>query len=71
MDKTQIEALAQQIQQQCPMHNVLVMQTQDGNQEPNGWCVAVSKDRDFHRSLYIGSKGEWEQALLAWDVLRD
>ena len=66
MTKEQAAALALEIQCQCPLHQVLMVE----DTRHARWIISVCKP-GAERMLIIESRYEWDQALLAWDVLRD
>ncbi len=71
MTKEQAEALAEQIRQQLPLHSVTVIDKIDKRNAPHNWFLAIARNLEDKEALLISSEFEWEQALLAWNILRD
>ncbi len=65
------QELAAQIRTQLPLHHVLVMHSADRQQAPHDYFVAIKRSVDDKNTLFIHSRYEWTQALLAWDIIRD
>lgn len=70
MTKEQAEALAAEIQSRLPLHDIKALPSSDTRNAPAHWFIGVQR-RDGGDVLIIHSRFEWQQALLAWQIIRD
>lgn len=71
MTKEQAEELAADIQSKLPFHHLIVMQSTDMRNAPSNYFIAIRRAMHDERMLLIHSRFEWDQALLAWEIIRD
>ena len=72
MTEEQACALAAQIKTQFPFHVITVVQSADMRNAPRNWILGIRPSEDYTgRSLLIHSEFEWNDALLAWRILKD
>lgn len=71
MTEQEAEEVAAKIKTQVPLHYVFVMQSTDMRNAPRNYFVAIKRGIDAKNTLFIHSRYEWDQALLAWEIIRD
>lgn len=70
MTEQQSKDLAAVIRLQLPFHDVRALDSNDTRKAPYHWFVAVSREPEG-QSLILHSRYDWDQALLAWEIIRD
>jgi hypothetical protein len=70
MTKEQAEALAAEIRTQFPRHDIKALPSADMRHIPYHWFIGIQRI-DGGDVLVVHSQFEWQQALLAWNILSD